>query len=131
MTAMNIDTSLTPVTSTPIYQIQVYTDLFRCINRQAPFVLVLKHHDAQDLACILDTSLVQCAIHYANVEELPALALIFDAYCLPEVLAFDSHGRLQTRAHLNTSQFGATQINAEWVNKAYAIAVNGRSHLHS
>lgn len=128
---MNIDTTLTPVTSKSIYQIQVYSDLFCCVNRQAPFVLVLKHHDEQDLACILDTNLVQCDIHYANVEQLPALALMFETYCLPEVLAFDAFGRVKTRAHLNPSQFGSMQINAEWVNKAYCMAVNARPCMHT
>lgn len=102
-----------------MYQFQTYADFLRRVSRGTSFVLLIKHHEDQDISCILDIPSLQQDLHYLNAQDLPALVLLLETFCLPEVLAFDQHGQVVTRAHLDMHRFAAQHLNAELVNKAF------------
>lgn len=104
-----------------IVEFETYADFCRQLSQAKPFLLLLKHHEDFNEACIADLQALQCDLFVANASTLPCLPMMHNAFDLPEVLAFDHHGQVRTRAHLDIQRFGSQHSNAFIINKAYKI----------
>lgn len=109
-----------------VVQFNTYADFCRQLSQAKPFLLLLKHHEDFNEACIADLQALQCDLFVANASTLPCLPLMHDAFDLPEVLAFDHHGQVRTRAHLDIQRFGSQHSNAFIINKAHQILSSDR-----